>query len=63
METVSELYDIEELPEGKFTLSFKIIDRYQREELMLTEKLTCAEYKKGSFRGGRNPKKTCNVQK
>ena len=28
-ENMSELYDIEELPEGKFLLLFNIIDRYQ----------------------------------
>ena len=29
-ETISELYDIEELPEVKFPLSFNIIDRYHQ---------------------------------
>ena len=29
-ETMSELYDINELPYGKFPLSLKIIYRYQR---------------------------------
>ena len=36
------------------TLSFKLIDRYQRECPTLMKKITCVEYKKGSFRGGRN---------
>ena len=49
-----ELYDINELPEGTFPLSFNIINRYQREDLVLSEKLNSAEYKKGSFRGGQN---------
>ena len=49
-----ELYDIDELPEGTFTLSFNTIDQYQREEPVLLEKLNSAEYQKGSFRGGRN---------
>ena len=35
---MSELYDTEELPEGKFSLSFKLIDRYQQEDPNLTEK-------------------------
>ena len=39
-ETMLELYDIEELPEGTFTISFKLKDRYQREYPILTEKLT-----------------------
>ena len=29
-ETMSEIYDIEELPEGKCMITFKITDRYQR---------------------------------
>ena len=37
-ETMSELYDIEEPPEGTFPLSFKIIDRYQREDPIQTIK-------------------------
>ena len=51
---MSEIYNIEELPEGSFPLSFKLIDRYQQEDTILTEKLKCAEYIKGSFRGGQN---------
>ena len=53
-ETMPELYDNEELPEGMFTLSFNLIDRCQREEPFLPEKLKCIEFTKGSFRGGRN---------
>ena len=34
---MSELYDIEELPNGTFDLYFKKIDRYQREDPFLTE--------------------------
>ena len=40
--------------EGMFPLYLKLIDRYQQEDSILTEKLTCAEYKKGYFCGGRN---------
>ena len=29
-ENMSELYNMEELPEGTFPLSFKLTDRYQR---------------------------------
>ena len=53
-ETMSEIYDIEELPEGTFPLSFNLIDRYQREEPFLTGKIKCAEFTNGYFRGGRN---------
>ena len=42
------------MPEFTFPLYFKLIDRYQREDPILTGKLTCAEHKKDSFRGGRN---------
>ena len=51
---MSELYDIGELLDGTFPLSFKIIDRYQREYLFLTEKLNSIEYQEGSFWGGQN---------
>ena len=53
-ETMLELYYIVELPEGTFPLSFNLIDRYQREDPFLTEKLKCVEYKKGYFCGGRS---------
>ena len=42
------------MPEGAFPLSFKLVDRYQREHPTLTGKLTRPEYKKGSFCGGWN---------
>ena len=42
------------MPEVWFHLSLKLIDHYQHEDPFLTEELTCAEYKKGYFRGGRN---------
>ena len=40
---MSELYKIEELPEGTFPLSFNLLERYQREDPFLTEKLKCAK--------------------
>ena len=61
-ETMLELYNTKEPPEGMFPLSFKIIDRYQQEDPVLTEKLTCIEYKKGSFRGGRNTIKLVTIK-
>ena len=51
---MSELYGINELPEGTFVLSFTLIDRYKRKYPLLPENLKCAKYKKGSFRGSRN---------
>ena len=51
---MSELYDIDELHEGTFLLSFKLIDRYQREDPGLRAILTCAKYQKGYFCGGMN---------
>ena len=53
-ENISELYDIDELPEGMFPISSNIIDRYQREDPVLSEKLNSVEYQKGYFCGGRN---------
>ena len=53
-ETMSYFYDTEELPEGTFTQSFNLVDRYQREDPFQTEKNKCAEFTKGSFRGGQN---------
>ena len=41
---MSELYDIDELPDVTFPLSFNLIDRYQREDPFLTEKLKFTKY-------------------
>ena len=41
---MSKLYDIEELPEGMFPLSFRLTDRYNQEDSVLIEKIKCAEY-------------------
>ena len=38
METMSGLYDIKKVLEGTFSLYFKLIDRYQQEDPILTEK-------------------------
>ena len=53
-ETMLEIYDIQELPKGTLPLSLNIIDRYQRVDPFLTEKLKSAKYKQDSFRRGRN---------
>ena len=41
-ENMSELYDIEELPEGTFSLSLNLIDRFRREDPFPTENIKCA---------------------
>ena len=51
---MSELYNIKELPEGTFTLSFNLLYCYHQEYPLLTEKLKCAEFTKGYLSGGRN---------
>ena len=48
---MSKIYDIREMPEGTFTISFKFIDLYQREEPIQTEENNSAEYIKGSLYG------------
>ena len=37
-----------------FLLSFKLVDLYQLEEPILTEKIDSSEYIQGYFRGGQN---------
>ena len=46
--------DIKELPEGMFPITFNIIDQYQQKNPLLAANLTCAHYKKCSFRGVQN---------
>ena len=47
-----QLYDIKELPECTFTISFNLINCYYRGDPFLMEKLKYRNYTKGSFRGG-----------
>ena len=54
MKNMSKLYNIKELTEGMFPLSFNLVYRCQREDPFLTEKPKCAEYTKGYFCRGRN---------
>ena len=49
-----ELYNIDEIPDVTFPLSFKIIDRYQQEDPLLFGKINSSSYQKGYFRRGRN---------
>ena len=51
---MSEIYDIDKLPEGNFPLSLKLIYFYQLEYCCLQAKLTCAKYQRGYFCGDRD---------
>ena len=51
---MSELYDIDKLPGVNFPLSFKLIDRYQKEYPFLQENFTCANNRRGYFFWGQN---------
>ena len=53
-ETISNLYNIKEMPEGTFPLYFNPVDRYQREYPFLRETIKHVEYTKGFFRRGRS---------
>ena len=47
MEIVSEINDTEEIPEGTFSISFKLIQKYQ-----WVEPSTIARYKDGTYHKG-----------
>ena len=49
MEIMLEIYNTKEIPDGTFPLSFNIIDRYQWEDHIRMEKLSCTEYQMGSL--------------
>ena len=51
---MSEIYDIEEIPEGTFPIHLKFIKAYQRLETSLMDKYKDDTYQQGSFRGGIN---------
>ena len=54
METMSEFYNIDEIPYGAFPLYLKLVYHYKWEDPFLLEKLKCAEYQKAYVGGGRN---------
>ena len=54
METMSELYDIKEILQVTFTISFKLIERYQWEYPSSTEILKYAIYQKHNSCGVQN---------
>ena len=51
---MSEINDIEELPEGTFPINLKLIQKYQRLEPRTLDKYGNGMYQKGPFRGGSN---------
>ena len=53
-EIVSEIIDNKELPEGDFTINFKIINQYQQKNPRLKTKYEMVMYQRYSFRGGIN---------
>ena len=62
MENMPELYDIEEISDDKFPLSFSLIQCYYQEETILTGKINSEEYQTGYFLGGRNTINNYKVQ-
>ena len=48
---MSEIDNIEELPEGVFSINLKIIDQYQFKYLSIMAKYNTSKYKTGYFRG------------
>ena len=53
-EMVSEINDIEELPEGSFPINLILIAKYQQQEPIIRDKCKYGTYHKGYFRGGSN---------
>ena len=51
---MSEINDIEQLPEGIYPINIKLIQRHPRTEPSIIAKYKYDTYHKGSFRGGSN---------
>ena len=51
---MSEINDTQEIPEDIFSINFKIIDLYQKQDPSLEDIYTTGTYQKGSFCGGSN---------
>ena len=51
---MSKINDIKEIPEGTFSIHFKLIKKYQRLEPSIINKNITGTYQKGSFCGGSN---------
>ena len=54
METILELYNIDELLEGTLPIPFNLINRYQQEDPFPTENIKFTNYQKGYFGGCRS---------
>ena len=51
---MSEINDIEEIPEGTLSINLKLIQQHQQAEPSLMAKYKNGTYHKGYFRGGSN---------
>ena len=51
---MSEINDMEEIPEGTFPINLKLIQTYKRLEPIIRDKYKDGTYHKGSFHGGSN---------
>ena len=51
---MSEINDTQEIPEEIFSINFKIIDLYQKQDHILKDIYTTGTYQKGYFCGGSN---------
>ena len=51
-EILADLFDVDELPEDAYPLTYKIIDQYQLQDPLLKQKLKNSIYVTKSFRGG-----------
>ena len=54
METMSEFYDIEKLPDCPCPVSVNFIYGYQQKDPFIREKLKCVEFSKGCFCRGQS---------
>ena len=51
---MSEIYDIEEIPEGSYLIILKLIAKYKWSQPIIMAKYEDGMYHKGSFHGGSN---------
>ena len=51
---MSKINEIEEIPEGTFLVSLKLIEKYQQTETIPMDKYKDGKYHTGSFCGGNN---------
>ena len=53
-EQLAEIYSVDQLDGDTFPLIYRTINKYQRKDKNMVEKLKCANYHTKSFRGGGN---------